>query len=166
MKGFKDSSGKFHPITDYKGVRKSRDQSAKIQGVKIERKKRFLSEDDVDRLSHLELNAILIDVEKRWRKKELFSDEGDHKVIIFTCIEHPEYTFELHPMDDNELEDEHGKELEEPIYHDAWYWFPAKHGKGVPNSPTTMSETGGYTRKDVIREFTKELILFDQGMNP
>ncbi len=41
MKGFKDSNNKFHPITDYKkGVRKSRDQSAKTQGVKIERKKR------------------------------------------------------------------------------------------------------------------------------
>ncbi len=41
LKGFKDSSGKFHPITDYKGVRKSRDQSAKLQGVKIDRKKRY-----------------------------------------------------------------------------------------------------------------------------
>lgn len=40
MKGFKDSSGKFHPITDYKGVRKSRDQKAKTQGIKILRKKR------------------------------------------------------------------------------------------------------------------------------
>ena len=40
MKGFKDSSGKFHPMTDSKGVRKSRDQSAKTQGVKIERKKK------------------------------------------------------------------------------------------------------------------------------
>jgi len=35
MKGFKDSSGKFHPITEYKGVRKSRDQKAKTKGVKI-----------------------------------------------------------------------------------------------------------------------------------
>jgi len=35
LKGFKDSSGKFHPITEHKGVRKSRDQSAKTQGVKI-----------------------------------------------------------------------------------------------------------------------------------
>lgn len=41
MKGFKDSSNKFHPITDSKkGVRKSRDQSAKSQGVKLERKAR------------------------------------------------------------------------------------------------------------------------------
>ncbi len=41
MKGFKDSSGKFHPISDYKkGTRKSRDQSAKTQGVKVERKAR------------------------------------------------------------------------------------------------------------------------------
>jgi len=37
LKGFKDSSGKFHPITDYKGVRKSRDQSAKTQGVRLKR---------------------------------------------------------------------------------------------------------------------------------
>ena len=41
MKGFKDSSGKFHPMNDSKGVRKSRDQSAKSTGVKLERKKRI-----------------------------------------------------------------------------------------------------------------------------
>ncbi len=34
MKGF-TKDGKFHPITEYKGVRKSRDQSTKEQGVKI-----------------------------------------------------------------------------------------------------------------------------------
>ncbi len=39
MKGF-TRDGKFHPISDYKkGVRKSRDQNSKQQGVKIERKK-------------------------------------------------------------------------------------------------------------------------------
>lgn len=44
MKGFKDSSNKFHPITDYKkGVRKSRDQSAKTQGVKITRNARVIT---------------------------------------------------------------------------------------------------------------------------
>ena len=37
MKGFKDSSGKFHPITEYKGVRKSRDQKAKTQGIRKQR---------------------------------------------------------------------------------------------------------------------------------
>jgi len=38
MKGFKDSSNKFHPITDYKkGTRKSRDQKAKTQGVRLKR---------------------------------------------------------------------------------------------------------------------------------
>ena len=42
MKGFiKDD--KFHPIRDTKGVRKSRDQSAKTIGVKIERKARTVS---------------------------------------------------------------------------------------------------------------------------
>ena len=34
MKGF-TKDGTFHPITDYKGVRKSRDQSTKTKGVKI-----------------------------------------------------------------------------------------------------------------------------------
>ena len=34
MKGFKDSKGNFHPITQYKGVRSRRDTS-KTQGVKI-----------------------------------------------------------------------------------------------------------------------------------
>ncbi len=36
MKGFTDKKGKFHPITDYKGVRKSRNQNAKTQGVKYD----------------------------------------------------------------------------------------------------------------------------------
>jgi len=39
MKGFKDSSGKFHPITEYKGVRKSRNQSTKTEGVKVRKAK-------------------------------------------------------------------------------------------------------------------------------
>ena len=41
MKGHMQD-GKFHPHTDYKkGVRKSRDQKAKTQGVNIERKARY-----------------------------------------------------------------------------------------------------------------------------
>src|SRR3990172_7013687 len=35
--GFKDKEGKFHPITPYKGVRKSRDQKLKTQGVRLKR---------------------------------------------------------------------------------------------------------------------------------
>jgi len=42
--GFKDKDGKFHPISSYKGVRKSRDQKAKQQGVKIKpRKQRMVA---------------------------------------------------------------------------------------------------------------------------
>ncbi|MCP6727435.1 MAG: hypothetical protein KJI69_05500 [Patescibacteria group bacterium] len=37
-RGFKDSNNKFHPITDSKGVRKSRDQKVKTQGVRLKRK--------------------------------------------------------------------------------------------------------------------------------
>ena len=39
MKGFKDENKIFHPIRDTKGVRKSRDQSAKQEGVRIRKKK-------------------------------------------------------------------------------------------------------------------------------
>jgi len=36
LRGYKDSSGKFHPITDYKKVtRKSRDQQLKTKGVRL-----------------------------------------------------------------------------------------------------------------------------------
>lgn len=38
MKGFKDSNNKFHPITQSKGVRKSRDQSTKTEGIRLKRK--------------------------------------------------------------------------------------------------------------------------------
>ena len=45
MKGFKDSSNKFHPITDYKkGVSKSRDQLAKTEGVRMKRYRKKLVE--------------------------------------------------------------------------------------------------------------------------
>ena len=37
MKGFKDKSGKFRPTENNNGVRKSRDQTLKIQGVRLER---------------------------------------------------------------------------------------------------------------------------------
>lgn len=49
LKGFTDDSGKFRPFTQYKkGVRMSRDQKEKQQGVKVEREKRdSIKESDV-----------------------------------------------------------------------------------------------------------------------
>lgn len=108
-----------------------------------------------------ELNKI----EKEWDKKELYSENGDHKVIIYKNKLHPSYTFEFHPMDDNETEDENGNELKEPNYFNAWYWFPAKDGKGIPNSPSTMSETSGYNRENALNEFYKEFIEFNREFN-
>ena len=35
--GYKDKNNKFHPITPYKSVRKSRDQKLKTQGVRLKR---------------------------------------------------------------------------------------------------------------------------------
>ncbi len=39
MKGFKDSNNKFHPINQSKGVRKSRDQKSKQDGVKLRKQR-------------------------------------------------------------------------------------------------------------------------------
>jgi hypothetical protein len=61
MKGFKDSNNKFHPITQSKGVRKSRDQSAKITGVKIERKAR-VPEKSIEKM--FEFKTVVTDKDK------------------------------------------------------------------------------------------------------
>jgi len=48
LRGYKDKNKKFHPISETKGVRKSRDQKAKQKGVKIQtgiRKARFTEDD-------------------------------------------------------------------------------------------------------------------------
>lgn len=49
MKGFKDSEGKFHPITDKKGVRMKRDKSIKTTGIRLQseitQKNPYLTED-------------------------------------------------------------------------------------------------------------------------
>ena len=44
MKGFKDKEGKFRPTENKKGVRKSRDQSTKTEGVRLKRDRTILSE--------------------------------------------------------------------------------------------------------------------------
>jgi len=64
LKGFKDSNNKFHPITDYKkGVRKSRDQKAKTEGVKIRKA----------RNSKLE-RQLFNEYEKLYKQQEVIRD--------------------------------------------------------------------------------------------
>jgi len=53
MKGFKDSNNKFHPITQSKGVRKSRDQTAKTQGIKIRKQREDVDEELVQKIIHI-----------------------------------------------------------------------------------------------------------------
>ena len=60
MKGFKDKSGKFRPTENKNGVRKSRDQSTKTQGIKLERKAR--DSDFIEEPEEYELYDILEDV--------------------------------------------------------------------------------------------------------
>jgi len=163
MKGF-TKDGKFHPIKPYNKVRKSRE--TKEQGVKVRksiRKKRFLSEKDFRTMSKQEINVIFKDIEKRWEGEETTGSlDGDGFSMVYTNKENSDYTFELHPLEDEEYEDENGKKLDEPIITNAWYWFPAQDGRGLLDSPNTMSATGGYTREDAIRQFKKDLILYDQ----
>lgn len=55
MKGFKDSNNKFHPITSTKGVRKSRDQKAKQDGVKIRKQRLTVASSPSNRKQPTEL---------------------------------------------------------------------------------------------------------------
>jgi len=55
MKGHMQD-GKFHPHTQSKGVRKSRDQTVKTQGVKIERKKRVTK--GIEKLFEMEQKEV------------------------------------------------------------------------------------------------------------
>ncbi len=64
MKGFKDSSNKFHPITQSKGVRKSRDQKAKTQGIRLQR----IFQDDPDAIPKLEKKLERLEKEKAYWK--------------------------------------------------------------------------------------------------
>ncbi len=42
-------------------------------------------------------------------------------------------------------------------------FFPAKNGKGIPNSPTVVEEFAGETRADALLELKKELIETDEA---
>jgi len=63
-KGFTDSNGNFRPTGNKKGIRKSRDQSTKTQGTKIEsriRKKSAIAEEDNFDLAVEKLNKSLLE---------------------------------------------------------------------------------------------------------
>jgi len=126
------------------------------------RKKRFISEDDLDRKSELEIDALFKEVEKNWDlvSETDFGMEGDGFSQVWRSKDSPTHTFEIHPLSDT-VEAEPPEHPEDEEFN-AWYWFPAKDNKGSINSPYTLSETGGYTRKDAIREFKKDFIEFDQ----
>ncbi len=80
MKGFKDSNNKFHPITQSKGVRKSRDQQVKTQGIKVERKARDRSETRTYKVWSFE-NAppeVMTNILDKWQNKYAheFGEDG------------------------------------------------------------------------------------------
>jgi len=104
--------------------------------------------------------AMFAKASRQWTKRELVADEGDRMAVIYTNKKDPKLTVEMHPMDE-EMEDI--DDLSETQYK-AWYIFPARNGKGIPNSPTVISETGGYKRADAIKELKKELIENTEGL--
>ncbi len=56
----------FHPHTQYKGVRKSRDQSAKSEGIKVERKARAVAITDMDDFTlDLRIESLQDEVQRR-----------------------------------------------------------------------------------------------------
>jgi len=76
MKGFKDSNNKFHPITQTKGVRKSRDQTAKTIGIRLKKdvKRKESLQDLIDwNVKHDRLDVEQVDV--KWEIS--FNDSTD-----------------------------------------------------------------------------------------
>ena len=55
VRGFKDSNNKFHPITQSKGVRKSRDQSTKTEGIRMKRYRKKLVDMSPAEIQSLEI---------------------------------------------------------------------------------------------------------------
>ena len=101
--------------------------------------------------------AMFAKLQKRWTKNELHSEEGDHKAIIFTNKKEPSLTVELHPLDNADTRDNE----DDPV-RNSWMIFPARNGKGIPNSPTVIEEFSGETRADALLELKKELIETDE----
>jgi len=101
--------------------------------------------------------AMFAKLKGRWTKKELHSLDGDHEAIIYTNKKDPSLTVELHPLDNSDSVEE-----EEDI-RNSWMIFPAKNGRGIPNSPTVLDESGGETRADALLELKKELIETDEA---
>ena len=85
MKGFKDSSGKFHPMNNQKGVRKSRDKT-KQDGVKIrkERETTFIgySPEFIEEQGG-KLISPAIKENMRQRVENIFGNADLSPVIIF-----------------------------------------------------------------------------------
>jgi len=102
--------------------------------------------------------AMFAKLQKRWTKKELHSEDGDHKAIIFTNKKKPSLTVELHPLDNADTREDES----EPI-RNSWMIFPARNGKGIPNSPTVLEEFGGENRADALLELKKQLIETDEA---
>ena len=102
--------------------------------------------------------AMFAKLKKRWDVRLLHAEDGDHKAVIYTNKKDPSLTVELHPIDNREtLENENDKVFNE------WIVFPARHGKGIPSSPTVLSESGGETRADALLALKKELIETDEA---
>lgn len=82
MRGYKDKHKKFHPIKDYKGVRKSRDQSAKTKGIRMKR----IFQDDPNAIEKLEKKLEGLEKQREYWKtvkktvpRDYSNTEGDKK---------------------------------------------------------------------------------------
>jgi len=97
MKGFKDKNNKFHPITDYKGVRKSRDQTAKSAGVKI-RKQRDIQFNLDDRIETTQqISQEVLGEEKGTVLGRRFNPDGTTDVEVVFDTRDTEGSFFVNP---------------------------------------------------------------------
>jgi hypothetical protein len=102
MKGHKDSDGTFHPHTPYKGIRKSRDQTSKTEGIRLKRDKYKIEySDETDYMNNHYSQMFL----KTGIVEETIKEEMEKK--------HPE-SRNLHFLMDQRLFDINGNEIEVP----------------------------------------------------
>ncbi len=137
LKGFTED-GKFRPT----------DKTPKLNSSQILNEEKHSS-----KANSKNINKIMNEkkrkatVNQRWSKEVYDGEAGED--VIYTKKKDPKLTVEMHTAWDDSG-DEHPDMF--------WYIFPARNGKGIPNSPEVLSKrSGGYKKADAIEELKKQL---------
>jgi hypothetical protein len=158
MKGFK-KDGKFRPTE-----KRNKSSLKKSDVVRYKKSKEDIAyelkekKENIARIKHIE--ELTKKIEKHWTSEgevpTIEKDDGVNFWHVFTSKEDPELTYEIHWMED-EVEADPPEHPEMQVYN-SWYWFDARNGKGIPNSPSVQSETGGYTIQESYEQYLEDIL--------